>query len=80
MKLSHIFRLTDTYKTYIVVIAFIIINAFLVYKGKPYFAYVPLLLTAIFVAFIRLDTYLLVIVFLTPLSIPTKRVLQWSGI
>jgi putative inorganic carbon (HCO3(-)) transporter len=73
MKLSHIFRLTDTYKTYIVVIAFIIINAFLVYKGKPYFAYVPLLLTAIFVAFIRLDTYLLVIVFLTPLSIPLRE-------
>lgn len=73
MKLSHHLRLTNRYITYIVVFAFIIINAFLVYKGKPYFAYVPLVLAAIFVAFIRLDTYLLLIVFLTPLSIPLRE-------
>jgi putative inorganic carbon (HCO3(-)) transporter len=71
--LNNIIRLSDTYKTYIAVFVFIIINAFLLYKGKPYFVYVPLLLTALFVAFARLDTYLLVIVFLTPLSIPLRE-------
>jgi len=73
MKLSNIIRLSDTYKTYIVTFVFIVINVFLIYKGKPYFNYVPLILTAIFVAFLRLDTYLLVIVFLTPLSIPLRE-------
>ncbi len=73
MKLIHNIRLNKNFITYLAVIPFIIINAFLVYKGKPYFAYVPLLLTAIFVAFIRLDTYLLIIVFLTPLSIPLRE-------
>jgi len=68
-----IIRLSDTSKTYIVTFVFIIINAFLIYKGKPYFTYVPLVLTAIFVAFLRLDTYLLIIVFLTPLSIPLRE-------
>jgi putative inorganic carbon (HCO3(-)) transporter len=74
MKLSNIVRLSKTYIiTYIVAFVFIIINAFLVYKGKPYFNYVPYILSAIFIAFLRLDTYLLVIVSLTPLSIPLRE-------
>ncbi|MBN2214177.1 MAG: O-antigen ligase family protein [Bacteroidales bacterium] len=73
MKLSHITRLSDRYKIYIVTFVYIIINAVLVYKGKPYFNYLPFVMAAVFVAFLRLDTYLLVIVFLTPLSIPLRE-------
>ncbi len=50
------------------------INAFLIlYKGIPYFNYVSVLLSLVFIAFVRLDTYLLIIVFLTPLSIPLRE-------
>ena len=56
-----------------------VINVYLIlYKGVPYFNYISLFLTLVFIAFVRLDTYLLIIVFLTPLSIPLREL--FSGL
>ena len=71
--MPKIIKFSDTYKTYIITFAFIIINAFMIFKGKPFFTFTPFLLAFVFIAFLRLDTYLLLIVFLTPLSIPLRE-------
>ncbi len=56
---------------YLVAALFIFIHGIiLLYEGLPYLVLLPLFLLAVFVAFVRLDNFLLLIVFLVPLSIP----------
>ena len=56
---------------YISVVLFIIIHGILILReGIPYLLFFPLLLLALLVAFVRLDNFLLLIVFLVPLSVP----------
>ena len=49
---------------------FILINGIFVYIQIPYLIFVSLLLLALFVAFVRFDNFLLLIIFLVPLSVP----------
>lgn len=56
---------------YVIAILFILIHGILLFReGIPYLIFFPLLLLAFFIAFVRLDNFLLLIVFLVPLSIP----------
>jgi putative inorganic carbon (HCO3(-)) transporter len=56
---------------YISAILFIYFHGILfLYEGLPYLVILPLFLLALFVAFVRLDNFLLLIVFLVPLSMP----------
>jgi putative inorganic carbon (HCO3(-)) transporter len=56
---------------YVVAVLFILLHGFLLLReGIQYLIFLPLLLLALFIAFVRLDNFLLLIVFLVPLSIP----------
>jgi putative inorganic carbon (HCO3(-)) transporter len=64
-------RIISKYIVYISSVLFILIHGILIYKeGIPYLMYLPLLLMALLVAFVRFDNYMLLIIFLVPLSIP----------
>ncbi|MBN2610349.1 MAG: O-antigen ligase family protein [Bacteroidales bacterium] len=66
-------KIADKYKYYLAVFAFIALNTFMMLKGFMYFNYLSVLLVLIFIAFVRLDIFLLSVVFLTPLSIPLRE-------
>ena len=51
----------------------------LVIKGFYYFSLLPVLLAVMMIAFLRLDTYLLLIVFFTPLSVPLSEFTDKTG-
>jgi len=56
---------------YVVAVLFILLHGILLLReGIQYLIFLPLLLLALFIAFVRLDNFLLLIVFLVPLSIP----------
>jgi putative inorganic carbon (HCO3(-)) transporter len=64
-------RIITKYIVYLIAILFIYIHGILLlHKGLPYLLILPLFLLALFVAFVRLDNFLLLIVFLVPLSMP----------
>ncbi|MFO7657390.1 MAG: O-antigen ligase family protein [Bacteroidales bacterium] len=68
-------KIADIYKYYLAVSAFIVINTFTMLKGYMYFNYMSLIAALVFIAFIRIDIYLLAIVFLTPLSLPLREII-----
>ena len=64
-------RIITKYIVYIGSLLFVLVHGILIYReGIPYLMYLPLLLLALFVAFVRFDNFLLLIIFLVPLSIP----------
>jgi putative inorganic carbon (HCO3(-)) transporter len=64
-------RVISKYIVYIGSVLFILIHGILIYnKGITYLVYLPLLLMALLVAFVRFDNFMLLIVMLVPLSVP----------
>jgi putative inorganic carbon (HCO3(-)) transporter len=64
-------RAISKYIVYIGSVLFILIHGILIYReGITYLVYLPLLLMALLVAFVRFDNFMLLIVMLVPLSVP----------
>lgn len=53
----------------LIMASFSLLNAFLIWKEFFYFAAIPIVLLIIILAFVRLDNFLILISFLTPLSV-----------
>ena len=70
-KISILYRFFSKSIVYICAILFILIHGILLIKvGFPYLLIIPPLLLAFFIAFIRFDNFVLLIIFLVPISIP----------
>ena len=70
-KISILYRFFSKSIVYICAILFILIHGILLIKvGFPYLLLIPPLLLAFFIAFIRFDNFVLLIIFLVPISIP----------
>lgn len=70
-KISILYRFFSKSIVYICAILFILIHGILLIKvGLPYLLLIPPLLLAFFIAFIRFDNFVLLIIFLVPISIP----------
>ena len=67
-------KLTDISKAYIIILSFLLINTICVVFEIYYFSFVSVILAISTIAILRLDTFLLLIVFFTPLSIPLREI------
>lgn len=64
----------EKYWLYGIVLAFILLNAVLVYFEFFYLSAIPILVIIFLIAFTRLDAFLLIIVFLSPISLPIREI------
>lgn len=72
-------KVSDTAKFYLLSLIFILANVFLIYKGIYLLGILPLVMIVVMLAFLRLDNFLLVTVFLVPVSIPLYDLVDGLG-
>ncbi len=71
-----IFKKKETLWVLAISLGFIALNSLLIYLEFFYFSIIPIILAIVLLAFLSLDRLILLIVFLTPLSIPLSHIID----
>ncbi|MBN2350842.1 MAG: O-antigen ligase family protein [Bacteroidales bacterium] len=69
-------RLSDSVKFYLITILFVLVNSFFIYREFYFISLLPFALGIVLVAFLRIDNFFLLLVFLVPLSIPLNEFVE----
>ncbi len=73
-------KISDTAKFYLLSLIFILTNAFFIYKGFYLLGLLPLVIIVVMLAFLRLDNFLIITVFMVPVSIPMYELVSGLGV